>query len=417
MDSVAAGTRPHATADNRKAHTLRTTYQKTDDLDGGKQSEMMGLRNKRRKVKEEQSYGESSSEEEHSSYSSESRGESGDESFNGTNATYLSETQPPPASFTCRLAKYDGPITPTSIFNLFLDDDVIQMIVDMTNLYAHRNKGDSKEIRLFLAILLLSGYNSLLRRSMYWETRSDTHNECVANAMPQNRFDLLMKYIHFGDHAYPDENDKIWKIRKLFNAINKRCLPYATYGSDLSIEESMIPYFGRKGCKQRITNKPVRLGYKMWVLVESNGYLINFDLYQGAKGRTSTQVSPTTWGLGEKVVLLFLEVLPKRISYNVFFDNYFTSFRLLKHLQINGIRATGTLNKGKLNKVPVQLPESLEKQPLGHYEKITVNNNAVTLVGWNDNRVVSLASNVYPAVLIKQVKPWDTKQKQFIVVP
>ena len=117
------------------------------------------------------------------------------------------------------------------------------MIVDMTNLYAHRDKGDAKfvtkeaEIRLFLAILLLSGYNSLPRRSMYWETRSDSHNECVANAMPRNRFDLLMKYIHLGDNAYPDENEKIWKIRKLYNVINERCLRYATYGSDLSIDE------------------------------------------------------------------------------------------------------------------------------------------------------------------------------------
>ena len=40
-----------------------------------------------------------------------------------------------------RLAEYDGAMTLTSIFNLFFDDAVIQMIVDITNLYVHRIKG------------------------------------------------------------------------------------------------------------------------------------------------------------------------------------------------------------------------------------------------------------------------------------
>ena len=86
------------------------------------------------------------------------------------------------------LATFDGPVTPTGIINLFFDDDVINMIVNMTNLYARRDKGDTtfktsaSEIRLFLAILLLSGYNVLPRR-MYWQTRSDVHTECVSNCM------------------------------------------------------------------------------------------------------------------------------------------------------------------------------------------------------------------------------------------
>ena len=93
-----------------------------------------------------------------------------------------------------------------------------------------------------------------------------------------------MKYIHLGDNANPDQNDKMWKTRKLYDVINERCLLYATYGLDLSIDKSMILYFGRNGCKQRIANKLIHPGYKMWVLTESNGYMINFDPCQGAKG-------------------------------------------------------------------------------------------------------------------------------------
>ena len=264
--------------------------------------------------------------------------------------------------------------------------------------------------------MLLSGYNCLPRRHMYWETRSGVHNEYVADAMPQNRFDTLMKYIHFADNNHPDPNDKMWKIRKLYDMVNARGLRYVTYGSDLSIDETMIPYFGRNGSKQRIANKPVRLGYKIWVLAESNSHVINFDPHQGAKNGRSTKASATTWGLGEKVVLSLLEVLPKNRSYNVFFDNYFTSLRLLKHLHNNNIRATGTLNKGKLNNVPIQPPKKLEKASRCYYEKITTADNSITLVGWNDNRAVYLASNVYSTQPTKQIQRWDRKQKEFISV-
>ena len=88
--------------------------------------------------------------------------------------------------------------------------------------------------------------------------------------MPRNCFDLLMNYIYFGN-ASPGKNDKMWKIKKLYNVINERFFCYATCGSDLPIDESMTPYFGRSGCKQRIANKPIRLRYKMLVLAEGDG--------------------------------------------------------------------------------------------------------------------------------------------------
>ena len=36
-------------------------------------------------------------------------------------------------------------------------------------------------------------------------------------------------------------------------------------------------------------------------------------------------------------------------------DNYFTSFRLLTHLEVNNIRTTGVLNKNRLRKCALSL--------------------------------------------------------------
>ena len=65
-------------------------------------------------------------------------------------------------------------------FELFLDYTLVDKIVGYTKLCAHREKeGTSFEItneslRIFLGMLLLSGYNNLRNRKMYYETTLET---------------------------------------------------------------------------------------------------------------------------------------------------------------------------------------------------------------------------------------------------
>ena len=62
---------------------------------------------------------------------------------------------------------------------------------------------------------------------------------------------------------------------------------------------------------QRIVGKPLRMGYKMWVLAQSNRHVLQFDPYLGAKRKSPAERSATLWGLGEKVVLELLCLLPR----------------------------------------------------------------------------------------------------------
>ena len=50
--------------------------------------------------------------------------------------------------------------------------------------------------------------------------------------------------------------------------------------------------------------------------------------------------SSTTWGLGGTIVLQLMECLTPTFSFDIFMDNYFTSFRLLTHLGVNSIQVT-----------------------------------------------------------------------------
>ena len=115
--------------------------------------------------------------------------------------------------------------------------------------------------------------------------KDDVHNNMVANAMRRNRFIQIQKYIHMADNTKINEMDRVWKLRPLMNKLKEKCLNHFQPVKNLSFDESMVKYYGRHGCKQFIRGKPIRFGYKMWCLNTNDGYLINFDLYQGKDTR------------------------------------------------------------------------------------------------------------------------------------
>jgi len=191
--------------------------------------------------------------------------------------------------------------------------------------------------------------------------------------------------------------------------VNEKCLEYFLNDEHLSIDESMLPYYGRHSSKQRIVGKPIRMGYKMWVLASSDGYIVQFEPYQGAKKSGATRSSAVSWGLGESVVLDLLGELPVETSYHIFMDNYFTSLRLLYHLLEHNIQATGVIRNNKLGKCPIEPAKSLEKKQRGHCDQKTDRNGSVTVVGWNDNRSVYVTSNAAGAQPMATVSCWCCK--------
>ncbi|GFO03092.1 PiggyBac transposable element derived 3 [Plakobranchus ocellatus] len=116
---------------------------------------------------------------------------------------------------------------------------------------------------------------------MYWEQQEDTHN---ANSitMSRNRFDVLMRHIHVADNDRIIVCGEFGKIRPLYNLINESFIKFFPIQKDLSIHESIIPYYGKHSWKQCIRGKPIQFGYKQWVIATPLGYAAYLDLYHGA---------------------------------------------------------------------------------------------------------------------------------------
>jgi len=72
-------------------------------------------------------------------------------------------------------------MTPVELFELFFTDEIINLLVDETRNYTlFKNCFDQNitcdDIRCFIGILLLSGYNQVPSKRHYWEQDQDVQN-------------------------------------------------------------------------------------------------------------------------------------------------------------------------------------------------------------------------------------------------
>lgn len=189
------------------------------------------------------------------------------------------------------------------------------------------------------------------------------------------------------------------KIRPLITMLNERCLMYfkkIMKQQHLSIDESMIPYYGGHGAKQFIRGKPIRFGYKMWVLATPLGYCVQFEPYQGANGRQANADEYPGIGMGGAVVVDLISELEEEEPedcYHLTFDNLFTSLKLVDVLTSKKIGCTGTVRANRTEQCPLKSINEMKNTKRGTYDFQQAENTGVIVVRWNDNNIVNAVSN------------------------
>ena len=231
------------------------------------------------------------------------------------------------------------------IFLLFFSDAMITLLVDQTNLYATRDKNmanfgvDHAEMRKFLGLLLISGYHSLPSEKDYWSTAEDLEAPIFSKTMSRDRFRSIKACLHIADnHNLAQSKDA--KVLPLLDLLKANCQQFGVFHKSLIIDESMVPYRGLHSAKQYIKGKPVKFGYKLWMLCSSDGFPYNFKIYCG---KDSSRTSP----LGSHVVKKMLGPVPNKSQHIVFFDNFFTNHTLLTDLAAENVIACGTIRDNR----------------------------------------------------------------------
>ncbi|KAJ4431168.1 hypothetical protein ANN_19765 [Periplaneta americana] len=123
---------------------------------------------------------------------------------------------------------------------------------------------------------------SLIARRMYWEIRPDSHNILVANCITRNKFETVHHFLHFNHNNTIDKNDRIYKLRPLFNRQNEMFQNMVDIvPNSYSVDEAMEPYFSHHSIKHFIRGKTIKFEYKASCLTTPAGYLIKFEPYTG----------------------------------------------------------------------------------------------------------------------------------------
>ena len=143
--------------------------------------------------------------------------------------------------------------------------------------------------------------------------------------------------MHVVDPLQEDKSDKLHKVRYLFDFIKSKCIELYQPGLRICVDERMVRCKSRFIMCQFCKDKPVKFGFKLWVLADSlNGYTYDFSVYRGKFG---TSVSEN--GLAYDVVFELSSSLLNQ-GYELYFDNFYTSPQLLLDLLKFKTYACGT---------------------------------------------------------------------------
>lgn len=218
-----------------------------------------------------------------------------------------------------------------SIFEEFFTDDLLNFIVEQSLTYARQKNNPNfsvnvNEVKIFLGILLFSGYHKLPQQNMYWEQSPDAGVPFVYNAMSRQRFKEIKRFLHLNNNANIDKRDKMYKLRPYLDTLKDNFQKFGIFDSKLSIDEMMVRYYGMHSAKMFMRGKPIKFGYKFWCLCGADGYLYNFSPYLGKGSENSNEP------LGVRVISYLTSIIPnaEAVNHEIFFDNFFTSIDILK---------------------------------------------------------------------------------------
>lgn len=76
-------------------------------------------------------------------------------------------------------------------------------------------------------------YTSVSRRTLSWESSSDTNHKIITEAISRNRFNYIMQNLHCNDNSNLIMNDTFSKIRPFLIHLNEKFI-------DHGLDESMI---------------------------------------------------------------------------------------------------------------------------------------------------------------------------------
>lgn len=304
------------------------------------------------------------------------------------------------------------------LFETFFSDELKNYIIQATQ----KNDCDLTmiDLNIFIGILISSSFNSRKSYKHYWSKDPYLCLEPIKSAMSRDKFQNIKSKLKYALPTDEDQNDRGWRVRKIINIFRKNIKQFGYFQAAMSVDEMMAKFFGRTILKQFIKGKPIRFGIKFWGLCTPDGYLLEFDLYCGKNSSVSSS-KLSKCSLGSRVVLsllhdFFTKVGVKTIPfYHLYMDNLFTSFDLVLHLKMLGLRSTGTLRENRVKKEDKHVISA--KSPRGTYAVKHENGSGINYITLVDSKSVSMASTAAGVTPMYDASRRSKEHKEKVSIP
>ena len=231
---------------------------------------------------------------------------------------------------------------PTEYFSKFLDQSMLDKIVEELNNYAIQKNPDkltNSELEQFIGILYVMSLVKMPSSRMYW--CKEFIFEKVAQAISVNRFEHIKNSLHINDNQSCPENcaDKLYKLRPLIDYL-KKTFNEITPMEKLCTDEKIVLLKEKSALKQYNPQKPKKWEYKLHILSGVDGLKRNFEVHTGAIPICPNQPDIK---ISENIVLILLQCIPRMKWHKLYFDNWYTSIELVTTLYQQGIACVGSV--------------------------------------------------------------------------
>lgn len=250
---------------------------------------------------------------------------------------------------------------PIDIWNYFMSEEIIDIIVDCTNKYIEElrvsgkysrerdaNPTSKHEIRALIGLLYLGGVTDSNRtnRDDVWK-RDGYGIELFHFVMSQQRFKFLLRCIRFDDKTTRSERqkyDKLAAIRNIFDIFVSGCQKGYHFSDFVTIDEMLVGFRGKCNFRQYIPSKPNKYGLKILAICDAKMFYIGtMEVYVGQQPdgpyKKSNKPSDVVLSLSENI---------SRSGRNLTMDTWFTSVQLVMTLlKEHNITVLGTIRKNE----------------------------------------------------------------------
>ena len=150
-----------------------------------------------------------------------------------------------------------------------------QFLENSDNGHSPEREVTEAEMFAYLALTLQMGLTVQGRLEDYWTKMGRLPTPFYGQMTARARYCHTLRFLHFADsnrNGVDRTDDKLWKIRDLFEIIRTNFSKFYNSSEYLAVDEVILKFKGRIVFKHYSLKKRKRFGIKMFKLCDSTGY-------------------------------------------------------------------------------------------------------------------------------------------------